>query len=395
MKIKISYKTLLKKLLVITIVSFVLSIFLLLDARLYYGSNWPKEISGAQPEEIGKSNDNIIFYPVRVWYREDFNPGFYVWTDVPAEPSEISLGKEEWLKIYILETVYVFFAVLLYHVLYLTFHMRYRKLKFAWRKTLIYLCVTVFIMLCLKERNNGFCVASGFPFWVYETGTQHQHHGFFLLFPLLFNLALTWLSFVFLGFLMSFINAFRKKDEEAPENGKVGKSEIFLLAFGVILASYFISEQLSVEQGSHWAKTRSQILKVNIAVWMYKDRYGRYPFGDKNTDSKLTTNEYDELMELLTGEDGPDPDNIAGANKDNIKYLCVTENYNQKGYLDPWGSRYNIIVDFDGDGIIKLGDREFQGKIMIYSSGPNKKDNNGRLDDMGINWEDGKEIRTH
>ena len=61
--------------------------------------------------------------------------------------------------------------------------------------------------------------------------------------------------------------------------------------------------------------------------------------------------------------------------------------YEQKGYVDHWGNRFNIYMDLDYDNKVKIGDKEESGTVFVYSSGPNKKDEEGRGDDV-CSWKD-------
>ncbi len=51
---------------------------------------------------------------------------------------------------------------------------------------------------------------------------------------------------------------------------------------------------------------------------------------------------------------------------------------------DPWGRRYHVALDTDGDGLIRLGDREFPGRIVIWSAGTNELDDKAAGDDVWI-----------
>ncbi len=135
---------------------------------------------------------------------------------------------------------------------------------------------------------------------------------------------------------------------------------------------------------SNHPKVRAAIKAVIAAIKNYEGVYGALPckdnslerFGDANPE------EYDKLMELLTGIEGPDKDNEVTKNSRQINFLYTFENYKTEGWVDEWKSRFNILLNSRNKQDVKIGSKTMLGSIFVYSSGPNRKDENGEGDDV-------------
>ncbi|MFZ2657561.1 MAG: hypothetical protein WAX69_21680 [Victivallales bacterium] len=74
------------------------------------------------------------------------------------------------------------------------------------------------------------------------------------------------------------------------------------------------------------------------------------------------------LMEILTCVDAPG-------------------NYRKLGFVDTWSQRFNIYLDLNYDNKVKIGGKEETGTVFVYSSGPNRNDETGRVDDI-CSWKE-------
>ena len=131
-----------------------------------------------------------------------------------------------------------------------------------------------------------------------------------------------------------------------------------------------------------------------IAVKQYKTSYGLMPawsgFHDgDNDDALLSDGEYDILVQVLAKRDITDSaasseTNKKGlANKRNIPLLDPPSNFESKGYLDPWGTRFVILMDRNYDKkITGTAVEDLNKQVAVYSFGPDKADNKGKGDDI-------------
>jgi len=126
------------------------------------------------------------------------------------------------------------------------------------------------------------------------------------------------------------------------------------------------------------------IYRLVAAIKNYESTYGLLPWGGE-TDLKCSEKNimgYDKLLEILTCIPGPANYNAAVGNPRNIKFLDAPKNYTKTGYVDYWGQRFNIYLDLNYDNKVKIGNKEETGTVFVYSSGPNKKDEEGGGDDI-------------
>ena len=114
--------------------------------------------------------------------------------------------------------------------------------------------------------------------------------------------------------------------------------------------------------------TNVQIYNIFMGLSRYYNEYGKYPVG---------TNK--EIATCLQGKDSVQ-------NPKNIIYLNLTESkikQNDNGeLLDAWGTPLKIELNSD------------EYKLFIMSFGANKKDDNGKNDDIELTWPDGIQDKT-
>ena len=107
----------------------------------------------------------------------------------------------------------------------------------------------------------------------------------------------------------------------------------------------------------------------------------------KDNDEKA----YDVLVQVLSKVDMPYPpaadstvaDESNAANLRNKQLLEVPDAFTEKGYVDPWGNRLIVLLDYDFDGGVKLNGETIEGsRAFAYSCGPDGKDDKGENDDI-------------
>jgi hypothetical protein len=102
--------------------------------------------------------------------------------------------------------------------------------------------------------------------------------------------------------------------------------------------------------------------------------------------SESNAKEYNVLMELLSCVDGPDDGEDVTDNSRKIVFIDVPSNFGEMGYVDLWRNNYKIFIDTNYDGKQVVGGKERNGPVFVYSYGKNKKDDEGKIDDI-CSWE--------
>ncbi len=185
---------------------------------------------------------------------------------------------------------------------------------------------------------------------------------------------------------------------------------IIVVRAGLVLAGLTIAQN-KAEQ----VKAKADVANLLNAVKRYEMDYNELPLplslngitensnsnkftalGSVENDDEMV--EYDKLLQLLTQMNITDGNNTDAPNYLNnrpkkerrngrgLKFLDAPPDFTEEGMLDPWGSRYVILLDSDYDDIIVLDGKEYNATVMVYSCGPNGVDNGGHL--YGVNSND-------
>lgn len=207
---------------------------------------------------------------------------------------------------------------------------------------------------------------------------------------------------------------------------------LLVIAIIAILAGIAIPVVGGMNKKGKETKARSEINAIKLAFQQFETDYGAFPqikrsgvdiddlittkdsekldlkvvtsfnSSDNDNKKKKANNAYDEFMQILTmtivkdslitGKDGGEAYTTTdNPNTKRKRYLDpptkkVKENFGgNEGYffLDPWGRRYNIALDWNYDGKIENtssdkfgGETEnLMGKIFIFSYGDGNTDN--------------------
>ena len=169
---------------------------------------------------------------------------------------------------------------------------------------------------------------------------------------------------------------------------KEKKKNLTLTELMVIIAiiALFIALLLPANRCSYPSprlKAKSYLAAITIAIKQYEITYGILPFGEEKTEKDMIINgEYQKLMELLSCVDGPDQGKNILQNARGIRFLDVPNNFEEKGFRDPWGNEFKIFIDTNYDGEIIFCGKEVEGNVLAYSFGENKIDDKGEGDDI-------------
>ena len=190
---------------------------------------------------------------------------------------------------------------------------------------------------------------------------------------------------------------------------------LIVIAIIALLVALLFPALAAARNAAKKVQAKSMANNIVIAVKQYKTTYGLLPgwdTGDSHKDLTGTTDfewddvldssnddakKYDILMQILTKVDmdasASDVDGKSSlANARNIHFVEAPSHYAEKGYVDPWGHRFIVLMDRNFDQKIEKsktgGDiDDMNGLVAVYSCGPNGKDDDGSEDDI-VTWQE-------
>ena len=169
-----------------------------------------------------------------------------------------------------------------------------------------------------------------------------------------------------------------------------------------ILAALSVPVANAVMKRARLLSAKHMALELRKAVGTYSAEYNRYPIAGDNASSSAGDAEVESdraLMDvLLASEDASGPrglnpraESFFSANKtasaENPRDGVVYTPAGGGTLYDPWGNLYRLIIDVDRNGRCKLpsGDGVVGKEVLVWSLGPNGKDERGHGDDV-IVW---------
>ena len=194
-----------------------------------------------------------------------------------------------------------------------------------------------------------------------------------------------------------------------------------VMAIIALLAAIFMPAMSGIINSAKNAKAREMANAIVTAIAEYETEYLEPPGWDEDGDGNIdgtdiffgsdvvfgnainggTSNitqckrKYDVLIQILTSinlstyTDGkPVIDNNVinlahVANKREIQFLEPPDKFMDNGYIDPWGTRFIILLDYDFNGEVDLDGTPLKGsRAFAYSCGADGVDDNGGNDDV-------------
>ncbi len=136
------------------------------------------------------------------------------------------------------------------------------------------------------------------------------------------------------------------------------------------------------------AKAKAGCMNLKNAISTYYLEYGKLPF-DKGADKELKLETKGFPIRILAGhnDDGLNPKELVFIEtrpaKDGRGGSVDLDDKDKARLLDPWGRPYQVILDADYGGEIKVPGGEVRGTAGVYSLGPD-----GKISDDDIrSWE--------
>lgn len=171
---------------------------------------------------------------------------------------------------------------------------------------------------------------------------------------------------------------------------------LVVIAIIAMLAGLLLSAVTGVSKTAKKLKAKEMALSLANAIKAYEGEYGVPPgfkdgsktllFGsDYNNSNPVTDDAYDTLIHFLASD--------STLNVRQKQFLELPDDFDSKGYVDPWGTRFVILLDYDFDG--EVADpasptdksKNLKGsRAFVYSCGRDKEDDKDMDDDV-ISWE--------
>ena len=169
-----------------------------------------------------------------------------------------------------------------------------------------------------------------------------------------------------------------------------------------ILAALSVPVANAVMKRARLMRATHMALELRKAVGTYSAEYGRYPVARDNgsqsaRDAEVETDQ--ALMNVLLASDeasGP-----GGLNPRGLPFISANRASSDRNprdgmvytptgggtLYDPWGNLYRLIIDVDRNNRCKVpsGDGVVAKDVLVWSLGPNGKDDRGGGDDV-IVW---------
>ena len=165
--------------------------------------------------------------------------------------------------------------------------------------------------------------------------------------------------------------------------------KLFVIIVTIIIIIVILFPAIQVNRYHSEAMSKAHMQRIFIAIEQYEAKYGELPWineRDKQFSEYVCSADYDQLFELLTCLDSPDPGIQVTGNKRSKHFLVPPKDFNVNSCRDAWGNKFKIFLDTNYDMKVNVNGNVLKGKIFIYSFGKNKKDDFGKNDDI-ILWE--------
>ncbi len=117
---------------------------------------------------------------------------------------------------------------------------------------------------------------------------------------------------------------------------------VVIAIIAVLMGMLFPAISL-VRYNAKVTKAKADMNAIIMAVKNYEGTYGLLP-GDATWTNQDTANAYHTLMEILTNTDTSLVGG-AGTNTRKVVFLDAPSDFSTKGYMDPWGNRYVVLMD--------------------------------------------------
>ena len=146
---------------------------------------------------------------------------------------------------------------------------------------------------------------------------------------------------------------------------------LVVIAIIGILAGLVFPALGTVRNNARKSKASTECMSLKSALIMYETEFSCWP-AKPSSEEALSDSEYVQMCKILTGDNS----------KKTVFYEVGVGYDESKGILDPWGRKYQVILDYDYDGKIKSSAKavaavnsangrtgDLRSKVAVYSFG--------------------------
>lgn len=167
---------------------------------------------------------------------------------------------------------------------------------------------------------------------------------------------------------------------------------LVVIAIISILAGLVFPALGLARQNAKKSKANSECQSLKAAIIMYESEFSTWPAKVGN-DGRVSDSDFVDMCNFLIC---PDPNDNRKKNGKNMVFYEAGMGYDdRKGLLDPWGNKYQVILDTDFDGKIKNdGDAKdiststqsyLQTRVIVFSYGVDRTKDKTSLDKLAKN----------
>jgi len=189
------------------------------------------------------------------------------------------------------------------------------------------------------------------------------------------------------------------KSKRADVRGFTLIELLVVIAIIAVLAALLFPAIGKARRAAARTKAQAAVKGIEAAFLAYFDEYKRWPWGvagNDNSGVNGVNNEAtvpgievnDGVMRMLTGED------VNNQNPRQVLFLDIPDTHlSQNGeYVDPWGTPYKYMLDFNMDDEVHTyfsnnnGQTNLNRVVAVWSQGLNKSDEKGYQGDDVRSW---------
>jgi hypothetical protein len=144
----------------------------------------------------------------------------------------------------------------------------------------------------------------------------------------------------------------------------------------VIAGSAFVlikSRHINIHANARRLQTKSECQMIAVATEFFRTEYGRWPVPVSSPEREVDNGAF---MAALRGIDTKANPNAI------VFYDGPPRSFQENMHVDHWRHPLHIICDADGDEQIKVGNEVVKRAVVVWSSGPNGKNEDGTRDDI-------------
>jgi hypothetical protein len=136
-------------------------------------------------------------------------------------------------------------------------------------------------------------------------------------------------------------------------------------------------------------KAKTDIAHITAALKSYYADYSKFPKVEPRIKPDVEGGDAEvylkDLIPMLTAQNsGPNKDHRF--NPRQIRYMDIAEGRLTNGQmLDPWGQEYSVMLNFDGDEVLMVGNQRVNSVVAVWSCGPDGACQMGGGDDP-VGW---------